>query len=358
MDREDVLDRINIVAPALSDQALIPILTHVWFTGSQVMAFNDTIAIATPFKTEFSAAVPNTLIDLLKSSKAKDIDFDYKDDKLHVKAASSRFKLPTFPKTNFIFAMPKADSQPWPEKQFNEFLDGLEAVMRSVGKDAAVVEQLGVTVMIDGNTVDLFATNSVTISHAVVALPKQKKRRVILPTEFCKQLLAIGRKGAKAVTIDLADKHIVVKLDQTTLFGRLLETETPLDFMGVCQRVYPGFLNSNKGAVAVPTKLEGALDRACIIAQSKASNPNPTKTKIIISADKLTLTTESDHGVVTDTIALAEKHAVLGIAANPNWLSVGMVGAEKMLFNDKCCVMIKGETEFLVSCYTLAAQKE
>ena len=79
-----------MVAPALSDKELIPVLTHFWFSGDKVMAFNDQIAIEVELKTNFTGAVPGrTLLEFLeKSESSKEVKFKLTDDTLLVETGN------------------------------------------------------------------------------------------------------------------------------------------------------------------------------------------------------------------------------------------------------------------------------
>jgi hypothetical protein len=43
-----LIAKLQMVEPARSANPILPILNHYWFTGKQLMAFNDTIALAVP----------------------------------------------------------------------------------------------------------------------------------------------------------------------------------------------------------------------------------------------------------------------------------------------------------------------
>src|SRR5262245_14583013 len=95
MERVALLEKWQLVAPALSDKELSPVLNRLWFQGDTVMAFNDQIAIETKLKTDFKGAVPGrVLIDMLVASpNAKQVEFKLSDDDLLVKAGNTKLNL-------------------------------------------------------------------------------------------------------------------------------------------------------------------------------------------------------------------------------------------------------------------------
>src|SRR5215472_8801178 len=113
MDRKQFLDKLELVGKALATSDTVPILNHIWFTGTQATAYNGQIAISVPCKTDFSGAVPGEiLIKLMRNSKAKAVEFASTQKEVSIKAASAKLKLAMMPPSNFIFEMPAPTNKP------------------------------------------------------------------------------------------------------------------------------------------------------------------------------------------------------------------------------------------------------
>ena len=75
MLRTELVEKLERVAPALSGNNLVPVLSHFWFRDNALLCYNDQIAIATKLISNFEGAVSDTLTSLLSASRAKDVEF-------------------------------------------------------------------------------------------------------------------------------------------------------------------------------------------------------------------------------------------------------------------------------------------
>ena len=344
MERKSFLEKLVRVSPALLGNDLIPVLTHFWFTGENVMAFNDQIAISVPCQTNFTAAVPgNTLMDLLKASKARELELTIADNNLNIKAASSKFKLGIMEKESFVFEMPKSDKDARLKIDFNRFLSCLDSCMRSVTKDTSVPEQLGVTLIAAGDQLMMFSTNNSTLSYGEVELKsKPKFDRVILSGTFCEQLLKLA--DPKDMNLEIHKDYALLEGIGYSLFGRLLEVEKPVDFVSIlshhCKEGY------DKELIQIPSKLRLVLDRACIITDSKLG---PAKTEIFTTDDgKMKFVSKSDRGEVYDSIMVGD-HPKISVTVDPKFLKSGYGSFDRMLVTDICFIMAQDEKLYLVT---------
>jgi hypothetical protein len=347
MQRKELIALMEEVAPALSVNMLVPVLSHFWFTGKTVMTYNDHIAISVPCVTDFAGAVPQSLLALLKTSRAETpIEFKVGDkDVLHISAAASKFKLAMMPKSDFIFKMPGAPSEPFP-CDAGRFLQGLESVMHSLGNDTSHADHRGVTLITQGDYLHLFATDRATLSTARVKVKGDPGfDRVILTTDFCKQLLRIG-KGAKKLLLDITDKDAVFEHDGVTLFG-LNETPeaVPLDFLNIMKQAYT---SKHKQALCdIPSKFEPILDRACIITDAAIDK---TKTIITVSQGKgknpiMHFDSVSERGECHDSMEVGEMHPNVTAHVDPKRLKDGFGRYGKFLITEEAAIMVSSEND-------------
>lgn len=349
MQRIELADMLQLVSPGLSSNDLIPILSHVWFTGSTLMTYNDHIAVSCPLKTDFSGAVPgSTLIDLIKNSRAKDVEFVIGENELTIKAASSRFKLALLPAEAFnIFEMPK------PSKSAlslpNKFFQAVETCMQSVGSDPSTPEQLGVTLIPNGKELSLYATNNMTMTHDMITLsePLKIKDRVTLSTEFCKQMIAIA-KSEKGVKVEIHDDHSLLTTDsKISLFGRLIEVDKPLDFAAIMKQHVPA--NVMKSVVPMPSKMKLMIERAIIITHGSAEK---SFTEITGRDGKLRFLSKSSRGEVTDTVLVGEGQPDVVLKMECKHLKPVFDAYDKMLVTDRCFIMVKDKSIYMVAGHT------
>lgn len=351
--RTVLLDKLNEVAPALSDHNLIPILTHFWFTGESVLAYNDQIAISVPLKADFKGACPgSTLLDLLKASRAAEVTLTAEGETLNVKMGKSKIKLGLLPNSDFIFEMPPLQKDSV-IKNSKPFIEGIAGCMPSVGTDMTVPDLAGVSIIPNANGLHFYGCNNATLSHVRVKGMKIKNR-LILSAPFCNQFLRLTEKkddegNKKPWSMQLTEDHAKVQVDDIHLFGRLLFTDAPQDFDSILKENYPeGEKRPKMTAIEdkLRKRLQLALDRAMIIARSKLE---PTQTKITIVDGRIKFYSRSELGEITDNVDI--KHPDATIAIEAKLLKPGIDMADKMLITDRCAVMTKNDLLYLVCAY-------
>lgn len=346
MNRIELLDKLLVISPALASNDMITIMTHFWFNGTHVMAYNDQIAIQVPCKTDFTGAVPgNVLLDLLKASRAKDVELTVVDDNLSIKAASSRFKLGLLPPEQFIFDMPKPSKNSLPVNT-KLFLDRIENCMRSVSGDTSVPDQLGITLLDDQESISLFATNGSTVSTSYIKTTGKVpfEDRVILSTVFCQQMLRLAKDHSKALQLEVQDDFSLLTYGTTALFGRLIESEKPLNFEDIMKRHFTEA--DKKQLISIPTKLKLILDRAVIITDAKVDQ---TKTVVTVRDGRMRFSSKSDRGEVFDSMQIEDQQPEVSIKVDPRLLKNGYGFFDHMLVTETCVVMVKEDMTYLVA---------
>lgn len=348
MLRQELIEKLETVAPALSSVELIPILSHFWFRNNALLCYNEQIAISTKLTSSFEGAVPKTLVSLLTASRAKDIEFIPAENELQVKAASSKFKLPFMDITaTKIFEVPKIDSKAALPVDMNEFIKAIESCMRSLKEDTSMPDSLGITLAIDSavSCIDMYATNDATISYSKVLLKSDwPEMRVVLSGDFCRQMLALSKLDGKK-HLEINNDYSLFQSGDIVLFGKLVDVPKPLDFDAVIQSSFPE--SKRKQLVAIPSKLELILDRAIIITESKAERP---KTSISVKDGIAKFFSQSaDKGEVRDSVQLEEQHPEVNVSIDPRLFRNGFGAYDKFLLTENCLVMVKGNSLYLVS---------
>ena len=341
-ERVAFLNKLRLVAPALSDSDLIPALRHFWFTGETLMAFNDRIAISTPFATNFQGAIAGDILLNMMGASRGGIEFNQAGETLEVRVGPSRMKFHLLPPESFVFEMPVPDAA----KAFpvgKQFLESVSTCMLSVSLDTSVPDQLGVTLIPNGKEVLLFTTNNSTLTHARVPLMKATTiNRVILPTQFCEEMLKLAKKDLQ---LEIYDDHALFVSGDTILFGRLIESSKPLDFPNLLKRNFPD--ERRKQLIAMPDHMKLALKRAVIITESRVDK---TKTAVTVNAEnKLKFMSKSERGELSDTIRLKEDHAEVSVMINPKLLEAAHPQFDKILITERCIAMSKGGATHLVA---------
>jgi len=347
--RTELEATLKLVAPALSDRELIPVLTHFWFRGDRVMAFNDQIAIETGLKTNFTGAVPGRLLlEFLGMSKAAKASFTLTDDNLEVKLSRAKMTLKTLPIEEFIFKIPKHDKEGG-IKGSDKFVPAIECCMQSISNDTSIPDQLGMTIVPNGKDLYMYATDNHTLSHAKVRVETTLPGRVILSKPFCEQLVELTKNKEPFRLIVQEDCALaVIDGGRTHLFGRLIDSSHPLDFDEILdQHLAEG---AKKKMVMMPKSLKQVLQRALLITDTKMEE---TKSLITMKKGQMIVHSKSALGELEDKVYDEKdwmvKHPDVSVRLNPRLLKVGHELYEKLLVTDSCAVMTKGDMVYLVS---------
>lgn len=357
MDRKELVEKLKLVAPALSDKELIPVLTHFWFSGDTVMAFNDQIAIEVPCPTDFEGAVPgNVLLDMLNSSQSTEAKFTLTEDTLLVElgkanskgkfATRTKLELKVLPVEDFIHTMPKVGKEDGIEGS-DLFSPAIDSCMQSISNDTSIPDQLGLTIIPNGKELHLYATNNQTLSHARVKTDAKLAGRVILSKPFCEQLITLTD-GVDFRLIIEDDHAMVITSDKVKLFGRLVNSEHPLDFSDLLSTHLS--TEKKKQLIAMPKSLRNVLQRALIITDTKMEE---TKSLITVQDGKMTVVSKSARGELRDTVldkaGDIQDHPDISVKLNPKLLKAGCDRYSNLLVTKTCAIMTKDDMVYLVS---------
>jgi DNA polymerase III sliding clamp (beta) subunit (PCNA family) len=340
MLRTELASKLETIAPALLADAIVPAMAQVWFTGERAMTYNDTIALSVPLETDFRGAVPgDTLIKVLKKSLAKEVMITAGKDAIEVKAARTRLKLSLSDPSSFIFTMPKTEKY-WrlDNDEGRNFLQTLDYLMLSVGDDPLQPDQCGVTIVQDGMDALLFTTNRSTIAHAKLSLRLLKDgTRVILPSEFCRQMVKMNAL-AEAMGLYIGEEHACFYAGKVELWGRLLTSKAPLDFVAVTRQFLPKQLE----LVPVPGNLDRVVERILIVSDDKEASM-----QMRVEDSRCWFELASSRGEIFDSLPLPG-HPDVRALLKPKWIKPVRDFTE-MVLTERCLIMRRDEAIYMVS---------
>lgn len=302
--RADVMHSLLMVRPALGKGVFVPILSHFCFNGESVCAYDDSIGISVPMHTTFSCAVPGELmLKLLGTMVADDMDIGLVDNALQVTCGRSAVKLPMLPSSAFLFNVDalKGKNVLGEVPVDSALVEGMMACLLAVGNDPTHPAQMGVTMRNDGQGLCLYSTDNVTMSEFIVDSDTEEtflpQGGVIMPTEFCRQLIAlqgnIGSDGVMTVNEDSVVVRFAGAAD-VVLFGKLIAVEKALDFPGVFDRMIPV---SKSKALQVPASWDAAFTRAAAVV-----NPAHPISAVSFEEGVITVESKSPIGEVVDSL--------------------------------------------------------
>lgn len=343
--REDFLAVTALVEPALASKDLMEELTHLWFSGETVTAFNDTICIEAPLQTEFKGGIRGSLLyGLLSNSRAKTVKFleDHQAHEMRLRAGAMRAKVPLLDPERSFFTCPRLEA----DKAFKvtqDLLDGLRRVLVSTGTDVSVPDHLGVAFVVEGNILHLYTTDSKTISWARVELPKSYTApRVCVPTVFCQQILQLCREGD---LIQIKEDSVLAETDDgIRMFSRLVNIERPRDYGKILEKKAPSKYRDHM--IPIPARLRLAIKRVCVVLES--GHPEPVK--IALDEEYLKIESISSFGEVRDSIKLEKPHDEIVGHVDPLLIQRSLDVCTEFLMAEECLVMGKSPNyTYLVS---------
>lgn len=348
MNRKQLIDALGVVRPALASQSLVESLTHLLFTGKEVIAYNDQIGISAPLATSFKGAVPGlTLLSLLSASRAAEVEFTTTDTEVMAKAGGAKLKLPLKPPESFLFEMPKVPKDADVLSISGEgFIASVKGCLRSVSPDTSVPDQLGITLIPKKKTIEMYSINGASMSSASAesAGASTLKRRIVLSALFCEQLVRLAA-GDKKSEIVVTDEYSMLRTSSgVRVFGKLVDVPNPLDFEQQFRDIVPE--NFAEQAIAVPVAFKMALERALII-----SDPSGERvySQFQVKDGFMSVMTTSPKGEVRDRIKVSG-HPDVAVSADAQWLKIGVAeGFDKILITEETIIMARGAEMYLVA---------
>jgi hypothetical protein len=187
MDRQELLDSLKLIEPALGSSKISPLLECFIFSGERVLAFNDNVAMITSCKTgEKMVIAGRMLMALLSGTKAKEVNFDTSGEAVVAKIGRSTAKfaktISDSPAWNFVNNLQWKHTLKLPVG----WMDGFRLCCERMGASAAFPWRWGVLVD-DHNGCDLYASDGLIAVRSGIALI-DFPHPIMLPHEFCRIL--------------------------------------------------------------------------------------------------------------------------------------------------------------------------
>lgn len=362
LPRKELLEVLKRVKPALSSNSNAVVeLSHFWFDGKYVSAFDDIIGIRVEFETEFTGGLPgDKLLGIIENSRARTVEIEsIENGNMQLKAGRTIVKFTSRPIDDWFWKPELPDTGEY--KTTKEFLEAVDLTLVSVGTGRVLnPEQRGITVIQNGASADLYSTDAVTISWMKVPTDKDgvystmDHTRLILSTPFCEQLKQF-KPGAKLsfsenavyctseivvgqdVIEEKGKEKTVDKKANILVFSKLVDDEDPVPFEEVINKYAKG-----NASFSVPEGFGLALDRALVMLET--GKP----AEISIEDDFLFLLAETPHGNVDDQVKLKdiEGQKDITVKVDLSLLRRGLDGRERMAVN-RDCLVLKGPGDFV-----------
>lgn len=357
--RAELLAKLELVAPALATIDTAPALQNFLFTGTQLIAYNDHIGIATALQSDFQGAVNGKQLQQQLNIADYAKGFKLQAEAQHAlvsalgKTAAGQWTklkaevaLPLLPPAEYtrLFTMPAAPRDGYePDAAFFTAIDNC---LISVSKYETNVEHLGVTLVPDGDTLTLYSTDRTTLTRAKLKGHEQLQRRVTLSLEFCEQLVKLRDASNRILRID--PDHALYAADDTLVLGRLLAVEQPTDYARILKAHLP---NGFPHGMPAPTATEREPIRLALewVNCSVPDSALNERTDIKVEGGNLSLLAANVRRGEAKNAVRYKAHPDAQCTVVLDRVLRGFARYESMLVRDEVVLMATGDNVYLVS---------
>lgn len=352
INRTEFLALLKALSPALvSGKNSIPELSHVWFSGTHASAFNDILGIKIEFPTEFiGGLLGDKLIGVLEHSTVDDIDIEVEGENALFEIGSASIVLACRPIEDWFWEpeVPEGTG----DIITKEFIDSLPLLLMSVGSTTVLnPEQRGITIIQTDEAVDLYSTDAVSMGWIRLQTEDvsiYSGARVILPTDFCKQLKALEnpvelRFDENAVycltDIVLGDKKVADKDNNPVrhpmlMFSKLVADDDPVPFADVVsQHVGDEYI-----AAEIPKQLKLRAERAMVLLDDQPI-------QLEIEDAVLRLFAQTPYGKIDDIIKLGN-HPDIKVKVDMSLLHRVLDACDRITVM-KNAIVLRGQKDFV-----------
>lgn len=260
MNRSELLDLYNILAPAVSENDLVPAFGCVYVRDGALNAYNNVIGVQrkTDFPVESGGFDGNLFGAFIRRGSADDVRFEAKGGDIHMTCGRSRMKLRHQPDELFTFKFPgKTKNSTRIEltaEKAEELKQAMTLVNLSIGIDPSRVDRLGVCIEFAKGRIVLYTSDNLTASRHYVktAVPEALIGTVVsIPPDAAKSLVKMH--SALFSSFVVSKSYIVFDDEKgTRLFSRVIHQEdtglfrstfglVPWNDSGLWSRVGPEF---------------------------------------------------------------------------------------------------------------------
>lgn len=317
LQKSELVDKLELVAPALSKQDYIPVFTKFVFDGETVSAYNDRLGISVDCDTGLEACVSGMLLlSLLKSSNNDTVSFKTEGGSVLFNCGS-KFELPMMPVSERLYSHPKIRKNDKTVLLTNTWLQGIKMVLVSVQESSTRPELTCVNWDLPDGM--LYATDGVTISSFDLGAGSAHSRREYLPAEFCRAVIAMSEFfEQKEFELLFTGDGILASFDGGHVFTKYIsvahsnDSDRGLDFKGQIERVM------QKDALCyinIPPDLPGAIARAQLVMGREDFFVGGTT--VAINKGEMRLITSTSSGAVEDQLSIDKKHPNVSVSVNP-----------------------------------------
>lgn len=351
MKVEELLKKLDTISPALGAHGLLPIMTHNWFMGTHLLAYNETLGIQIPCKTSFKGAVPKELAQLLRATNpSATIELVEEGGVCNVRTGrkNAAFKYLTLDDMGEAFNMPKPAKKSVAEVSLASFRRALDTCLLSLSNDTSRGDYRGITLIPRKDKLTFFSTNNMAMSRTEMPLTNTGTltSRVVLPKEFCIEFLELtkdftDKEKQKEVHFEVNKKYALAAAGDVLLYGAVIEVDQPLDFENIFATNFPKDADPTLLDDKQHAEFKSMVERAMVVTDSDVDQ---TSAELWVDDGVLHFNSTSQRGEVADQMNF--DHAdVKPFKLQPKFLSVALDYYDQVTLTRKAVALTKTKSK-------------
>ncbi|MBO7344442.1 MAG: DNA polymerase III subunit beta [Clostridia bacterium] len=351
-DGLDLSDAVLKVSKALSVKASNPILEGIKITAKgdtlTLLATDTELTIEKTIRADVlmegeTVVVGKYFVDFAKKLEKEQVELcRLYDGGLQIKYSDSESELQVFPAENFP-KIEKEDESAYFEMTQADFKDIVEKTVFACSTDDSRPILKGVLFEMVGETLTCVALDGFRMAVVKKQIKSSKDMKVVIPARALNEIIRILDKDENLLKVVLQNKTLLVEVENTTLFSRLIEGEF-VKYNHILPNSFENTVTVNKQA------LLNSIERASIVVRSDRYNV----IKMDIRDDGMTISSKSEVGNVNENVPVNLTGKDISIAFNGKYLAdyLKISGEEFIMLNlnspiDPCILTSVGSEGFL-----------
>lgn len=338
VDREEFSDLLSKLKPALRAGSAIPALSHLWFDGKSVAAYDGGFGIRYPLSTELECGVPGApFLGLLSTSVLKEASLEQGDSFLNIKLGKAASKLAVLELEQQMWPFPLKRPKKASSLELGEnFIEGLRKVLLVKAATPTRVEHHGVMLEVEDEKLFLYSTDSISLASVSLELPEgcTFTGKTLLPRLFAEQIVAQSPEG---VTLLVLEECLIAEGNDVEFYSNVLDISGADDMGAIVAEQQAG----HPRPVPLPAGIDGALARAEILSGREEE-------VVTVAVEKGNLVISGDYalGKLKETLELESAHPAVRLRVKASQLRRALKHAEKFSISGDSLIL-RSEPDFI-----------
>lgn len=351
-DGLDLSDAVLKVSKALSVKAANPVLEGIKITARgdrlTLLATDTELTIEKTIKADVlmegeTVVVGKYFVDFAKKLEKEQVELcRLYDGGLQIKYSDSESELQVFPVENYP-KFEKEEDGAYFEITQAEFKSVVERTVFACSTDDSRPILKGVLFEIENNTLTGVALDGFRMAVVKKEIKASQNMKVVIPARALNEIMRLLDKEDQSLKVILQKNTLLVEVENTILFARLIEGEF-VKYNHIIPQSFTNTVTVNKQA------LLNSIERASIVVRTDRYNV----VKFDIKEESMTISSKSEVGNVNENVPVTITGKDISIAFNGKYLAdyLKITNEEFIILNlntpiDPCIITSIGSEGFL-----------